>query len=78
MIKLTQKQLKGLVKNNAAIDLSQRGTILDREEVLRQEDYLKQIGYAASEMGCTGKLLQGHKTKQLYVIIGHVQAIYVY
>ena len=78
MIKYTQKQLRELAQYGHAIDLSQRGTIEDRDQILEAEGYLHQIGYASGVNGCSGKLLEGSNTKQLYVIVGHTQAIYVY
>ena len=77
MIKYTQKQLRELAQYGHAIDLSQ-GTIEDRDQILEVEGYLHQIGYASGVNGCSGKLLEGSNTKQLYVIVGNTQAIYVY
>lgn len=77
MKKYTQKQLRNMVNSGLAIDISY-GTDETRKEIYAKEEYLNQIGYAAGLYGCSGKLLQGHKTGQLYAIIGHVSAIYVF
>ena len=77
MTKYTQKQLRSMVSAGIAIDIS-RGTDKTRTEIMAKEEYLDQVGYAAGLYGCSGKLLKGHKTGQLYAIIGHVSAIYVF
>lgn len=77
MTKYTQKQLRLMVKDGIAIDISY-GTHDTRKEIMEKEEYINQVGYAAGLYGCSGKLLQGHKTGQLYAIIGRVSAIYVF
>ena len=77
MKKYTQKQLRSMVKAGIAIDIS-TGNDDTRTEIRAKEEYLDQIGYASGLYGCSGKLLQGHKTGQLYAIIGHVSAIYIF
>ena len=75
--KYTQKQLREMVANGIAIDVS-KGNHDTRTEILSKETYLEQVGYASGLYGCSGKLLKGNKTGQLYAVIGHVSAIYVF
>jgi hypothetical protein len=77
MKKYTQKQLREMVNTGIAINIT-NGTLETRKELLEKEDYLNQIGYASGLYGCNGKLLQGDKTGQWYVVIGHTQAIYIF
>ena len=75
--KFTQRQLREMIKTGAAIDIS-TGNEKVRREILLRETYLEQVGYAAGLYGCSGKLLKGNRTGQLYAIVGHVSAIYVF
>lgn len=71
MTKYTQKQLKELVKSNAAIDVTDAsgpGAI--------PEDY-RQIGYSWGVYGCNGMLLQGVETGTLYAVTDRTTAIYL-
>ena len=73
----TQKELRELVNAGIAINIT-NGTLKTREELLEKEEYLEQIGYSAGIYGCNGKLLQGDKTGQWYVVVGRSQAIYIF
>lgn len=73
----TQKQLKGLVNNGIAKDISYYH-IKDREELEKMESYLIQVGYCKGIYGCNGKLFKGKNTNNLYAIIGNTQAIYIF
>lgn len=77
MTKYTQKQLREMVKAGVAINIS-NGDNDTRREIEAKEGWLEQVGYAHGIYGCSGKLLKGHKTGQLYAVIGHVQAIYIF
>lgn len=77
MRKFTQKKLREMVRVGMAVDIS-NGTHDTRREILAKEGYLNQIGYASGWYGCSGKLLQGDNTGQLYAVIGHVSALYVF
>jgi hypothetical protein len=77
MRKYTQKQLKDLVENGVAIDVSYANNE-KREEIEKVEGHLRQIGYASGIYGCSGMLLQGYNTKQLYAVTGRTQAIYIF
>ena len=71
MEKLTQKELKRLIANGVAIDLTNSK---DRKDL--PENYT-QIGYSASVYGCNGKLLKGESGK-LYAITSRTTAIFTY
>lgn len=77
MTKYTQKQLKEMVENGIAIDISYADNAR-REEIEKEENYYSQIGYASGIYGCAGMLLKGHKTGKLYAITGRTQAIYIF
>ena len=72
MTKHTQKQLKEMVQNGMAIDMTHA---TKREEIA--ESYI-QVGFATSIYGCGGMLLKGRETGQLYAVVGRVQAIYLF
>ena len=77
MTKFTQKQLREMVKNGVAIDIS-RGTNDTRNDIEAVEGFYRQIGFASGIYGCSGMLLQGNKTKKLYAITDRTQAIYIF
>lgn len=77
MTKYTQKQLREMVKDGIAIDVS-HGTNEARRAIEAEEEYYNQVGYASGLYGCSGMLLQGHKTGKLYAVVGRVQAIYIF
>jgi hypothetical protein len=77
MTKYTKKQLKDLVSNGVAIDIT-RGDNEKRTELEKTEGWLRQIGFASGLYGCTGMLLQGNNTKQLYAITDRTNAIYIF
>ncbi len=72
MTRYTQRQLKDLVKQGVAIDVTNAN---DRSAIA--EDY-RQIGYATSIYGCGGMLLQGYKTGKLYAVTSRTSAIYIF
>lgn len=71
MEKFTIKQLKALVANGVAKDV----TYADERSVI-PESYT-QIGYAAGIYGCNGMLLKG-ESGQLYAVTGRTSAIYIF
>lgn len=77
MTKYTQKQLKEMVRDGIATDITY-GDIERRRELENVEQYYTQIGYASGVYGCSGKLLQGHNTGKLYAITGRTSALYVF
>ena len=77
MEKYTQKQLKALVKDGVATDITY-GTNDTRNEIEAVEGWLTQIGYAAGIYGCSGILFKGHNTGKLYAITTRSQAIYIF
>lgn len=77
MERYTEKQLKSLVKEGAAIDIS-NGDNATRNAIEKDEGYYTQIGYASGIYGCNGMLLKGQRTDRLYAITGRTQAIYIF
>ena len=71
MEKMTQKELKRLVKVGAAKDVTYAN---ERSDI--PESYT-QIGYAAGIYGCNGMLLKG-ESGQLYAVTGRTSAIYIF
>ena len=72
MTKYTQAQLKDLVKQGAAIDVSAAA-----DESYIPERY-RQIGYAQGIYGCNGMLLQGLESGQLYAVTNRTSAIFIF
>lgn len=77
MTKFAQKQLREMVANGIAEDIS-TGTNEIRKEIEAVEGWLVQVGYASGVYGCNGMLLKGHKSGKLYAITSRTQAIYVF
>ncbi len=77
MGKYTQKQLRQMVGTGAAIDITNANNV-DREQIMQEEGWLKQIGYAAGIYGCSGMLFIGHNTGKLYAITSRTSAIYIF
>lgn len=71
MEKMTQKELKRLVRNGVAKDVTNSGSRKDIPEGYRQ------IGYSCGVYGCNGMLLQG-ESGQLYAVCARTQAIYIF
>lgn len=69
--KYSQKQLKNLVENGVAIDV----TSAHDSKVITE--HYRQIGYAAGLYGCSGMLLKGD-SGQLYAVTTRSQAIYLF
>lgn len=67
----SQKQLKAMVAEGLAIDLTNSNSQKDIPE--RYE----QVGYASGCYGCIGKLFKG-ESGQYYAIIGRVKALYLF
>ena len=71
MEKMTQKELKRLVKVGAAKDITYSSSSRDIPEVYRQ------VGYSSGVYGCNGMLLKG-ESGQLYAVTGRTSAIYIF
>ena len=72
MKKYTNKKLRELVKEGVAINIAsakKRADIPERYE---------QIGYAADIYGCSGMLLRGYVTGQLYAVASRVPSMYLF
>lgn len=72
MEKYTVKQLKNLVNSGVAKDVTLAKSM---DEIT--EPYT-QIGYAEGVYGCTGMLLKGVYTNNLYAVVGRTTAIYLF
>ena len=77
MTKYTQKQLRSMVADGYAQDIT-NGTNETRNDLEAAEGWLTQVGYASGLYGCNGMLLQGHKSGTLYAITGRTSAIYIF
>ena len=72
MEKYTQKELKSLVKNGVAVDV----TNAQKRDVI--PECYSQVGYASGVYGCNGLLLKGDKTGNLYAVIGRTTALFLF
>ena len=77
MTKFTQKQLKEMVENGVAEDIS-NGDNDTRKAIESIEGWYSQIGYASGVYGCNGMLLKGNATGKLYAITSRTQAIWIF
>lgn len=77
MERYTQKQLRSLVENGVAIDISHYDND-GRNSIEQKETSYTQIGYASGIYGCSGMLIKGRKTGQLYAITSRTQAIFIF
>lgn len=77
MTKYTQKQLKEMVRDGIATDISNWDND-DRNYLIEKEGYYTQVGYASGTYGCSGMLLKGNETNSLYAITSRTQAIYIF
>ena len=71
MTKYTIKQLKSLVSNGVAEDV----TYSSKKEDI--PEHYTQIGYASGLYGCSGMLLKG-ESGQLYAVTSRTGAIYIF
>ena len=71
MERYTQKQLKSLVNNGIAIDV----TYANERKVI-PESY-SQLGYSCGVYGCNGMLLKG-ASGQLYAVTSRTTAVYIF
>lgn len=72
MTKYTKQQLKSMIENGIAIDLTNSHNRKDLPETYEQ------IGYSAGTYGCNGLLLKGLETGTLYVIASRTTALYIF
>lgn len=77
MKKYTKKQLKTLIKDGVAHNITY-GNIETRKEIEKKEGYYIQVGYACGTYGCSGALLQGHNTGDLYAITDRTSALFIF
>ena len=71
MEKMTQKELKRLVRLGAAKDVTNSSSQTDIPE------YYCMVGYSCGVYGCNGMLLQG-KSGQLYAVTARTEAIFIF
>lgn len=77
MTKYTQKQLRAMVADGIAEDIT-RADNEKRRELEKAEGWLRQIGYASGVYGCNGMLLQGRNSGTLYAITSRTNAIFIF
>jgi len=77
MTRYTQKQLKSMVQNGIAEDVT-NATNETRNAIEKAEGFYRQVGYSSGVYGCNGMLLKGEKTGKLYAVTARSQAIYIF
>ena len=77
MTKYTQRQLKDMVKDEIAIDITY-GDNETRNRIEKEEGFYRQVGYSSGAYGCNGMLLKGNNTGKLYAITGRTSAIFIF
>ena len=77
MKKYGQREIKALVKNGTAIDISNHGNN-DREALEAREGWLDKVGYSIGLYGLNGGLLKGHNSGTLYAITARTTALFIY
>ena len=77
MTRYTQKQLKSMVQNGIAEDVT-NATNETRTAIEKVEGFYRQVGYSAGVYGCNGMLLKGEKTGKLYAVTARSQAIFIF
>lgn len=77
MTKYTQKQLRAMVRDGIAEDIT-HGDNDTRDDILRREGILDHIGYASGVYGCSGALFRGRESGKLYAITARTTAVFVF
>ena len=77
MIKYTQKQLRQMVAQGIATDVTRYHT-KEADELRKSEKWLRQIGFSYGVYGCNGMLLKGEATGKLYAVTARTSAIYLF
>ena len=77
MTKYTQRQLKEMVKDGLAEDITY-GNNDTRRQIEETKGYYTQVGYSSGVYGCNGMLLKGNKTGKLYAITSRTTAVFVF
>lgn len=72
MRKYAQKELKELINDGYAIDIT-----YSRDRSAIAEEY-NQVGYSSGIYGCNGLLLQGLESGNLCAVAGRTRAIYIF
>lgn len=72
MEQFTQRQLRAMVSDGSAVDVTSAG---NRRDIPEQ---YTQIGYAAGLYGCNGMLLKGDGTGKLYAVTARTSAVYIF
>ena len=77
MTKYTQRQLKAMVNDGLAEDVT-NATNDTRRQIEAKEGYYTQVGYSSGVYGCNGMLLKGAKTGKLYAVTSRTTAIFIF
>lgn len=77
MTKYTQRQLKAMIKDGIAEDVT-KATNETRKQIEEVEGYYTQVGFSSGVYGCNGMLLKGAKTGKLYAVTDRTTAIYIF
>ena len=77
MTKYTQRQLKAMVKDGIAQDVT-KATNETRKQIEEAEGYYTQVGFSSGIYGCNGILLKGAKTGKLYAVTDRTTAVFIF
>lgn len=77
MVKMTQSQIKQLVKQGLAIDMT-HGNDYQLHDTIDKEYWFDKIAYSVGKYGLNGLLLQGRETKTLYAITKRTSTIFIF
>lgn len=72
MTKYTQKQLREMVSDGIAVDVTRAS-----DHTVIPEQYRK-VGYAEGVYGCSGMLMVGITTGRLYAVTTRSSAVYIF
>lgn len=75
-MKTTLKEIQEFAKQNFVEDVTHFSNEA-LNELLKAENYMKQITYSAGTYGISGAILQGAKTGKFYAITNRTNAIYI-
>ena len=77
MTKYTQRQLKAMINDGLAEDVT-NATNDTRRQIEETEGYYTQVGYSSGVYGCNGMLLKGAKTGKLYAVTSRTTAVFIF
>lgn len=76
-MRYTQKELKQLVRNGYAIDVTECNNLEEAQQTYGESYFLK-IGYSASVYGLSGLLMRGATSGKLYAVTARTMATFIF